>query len=202
MPSSLKKAYEQVRSDYFPRWDRKGRWHCRQMAIRQQRRGDGLCVPSTHTIYIAWKGKDWSREQKLGVIIHEICHAMQVRSGHETAWQRRLARTAEKAESTGDVALARWLRQEVLRYQPSPRSLTPKSVYGEIQDYVKETGTVPSFAVMVAEFSRSRAMTLREFLKRYARTKQVYQAAVSANHRPSRRKSVLIGPPLLSRVQQ
>jgi hypothetical protein len=185
MPSSLKKAFEQVRAEYFPRWDRTGKWRCRQMAIRQQRRGDGLCVPSTHTIYIAWKGKKWSREQRLGIIIHEICHALQVQAGHETAWQRRLAKAAGKAEATGDTALAHWLHREGLRYQPPAGSLAAKSVYREIGNYVKETGTVPSFALMVAEFSRTRAMTSRVFLRRYPRTKQVYQAAVAANRQPS-----------------
>jgi hypothetical protein len=155
------------------------------MAIRQQRRGDGLCVPSTHTIYIAWEGKNWNREQRLGILIHEICHALQIRAGHELAWQKRLARAAEKAEAMGDTALAHWLRRESLRYQPPAGSLAAKCVYREIRNYVKETGTVPTFAMMVAEFSRSRAMTSRLFLRRYPRTKQVYQTAVAANHQPS-----------------
>lgn len=155
------------------------------MALQQQTRGDGLCVPSTHTIYIAWKGKNWSREQRLGVIIHEICHATQVRSGHEAPWQKRLTKAAEKAKEIGDMELALWLRREVQRYQPPPASLTPKSVYQEIRNFVKETGTIPSLARMIAEFSRSRSMTRREFPKRYPRTKQVYQAAVATNHQRS-----------------
>jgi len=181
VPGGLQKAFEIVRAGFFPRWDRARRWRCRQMTARLQNHGDGLCVPATHTIYVTRKVLRLSRPQQLGVIIHEICHAVLPRSSHSGSWQQRMSRAAKRAEAVGEPALARWLREEVRRYVTPPDRLTPRSTYREIQNFVRESGIVPSFKAMVEEFSRSRLMTPGQFLKRYPRARKVYVAGTRSS---------------------
>jgi len=181
VPGSLKKSFELVRAEFFPRWDGACQWRCRRMTSQLQCHGDGLCVPATHTIYITRKLLRLSRPQRLGVIIHEICHAVLPRSSHGAPWQRRMIRAAMRAETLGEHGLAKWLREEVRRYVTPPGRLTGKSTYQEIRDFVRESGTVPSFKAMVEEFSRSRLMTPGQFQKRYPRARKVYDAGLRSS---------------------
>ena len=157
------------------------------MTARLRSHGDGLCVPATHTIYVTGKVLRLSRPQRLGVIIHEICHAVLPRSSHGVLWQQRMARAAKHAEASGEPDLARWLRDEIRRYVTPPGRLTRRSTYQEIHDFVSESGITPPFKAIVDEFSRSRSMTPRQFLRRYPRAKKIYEAGLRSSPDRSRR---------------
>lgn len=159
------------------------------MSARLQNHGDGLCVPATHTIYVTRKLLRSSRPMQMGVIIHEICHAVLPRSSHGGRWQLRMIRAAKRADARGEPGLASWLREEVRRYTTPPDRLTPRSTYREIRSFVAESGVVPSFKAMVEEFSRSRLMTPEQFLKHYPRAGKVYADGT----RSSRDRSALFG---------
>ena len=155
------------------------------MTAQHQHHGDGLCVPATRTIYLTRKLVRWRRSQRLGVMIHEICHAVLSRPGHGEPWLGRMTMAARRAAALGDHILAQWLRDEVRRYQTPPGRLSVKSTYGEIRDFVRESGVIPSFEAMVEEFSRSRLMTTGKFLRRYPRARQVYETGIPAKQRRS-----------------
>lgn len=188
MPGRLKNAFELARAGIFPRWDRQRRWRCRLMTEQLQSHGDGLCVPATHTIYITRRVLRMRRAQRLGVIVHEICHAVLPRSSHGELWRRRMTRAAKRAQALGEAELVQWLREEVRRYVTPPVRLTPKATYREIRDFVRESGTIPSFKAMVEEFSRSRSMTPGQFLKRYPRARMVYEAGMRSS--PGRARAI------------
>lgn len=190
VPDKLEKTFEMMRAKFFPRWDRARRWRCRRMTAQHQHHGDGLCVPATRTIYITRKIARWTRPQRLGVIIHELCHAVRSRSGHSLPWQKRMILAAKRAAATGDPVLGQWLRQEVRRYQTPATRLTAKSTYREIRAFVEESGIVPTFEAMVEEFSRSRLMTPGQFLRRYPRARETYAAGIrAARNRSSQKKT-------------
>jgi hypothetical protein len=147
------------------------------MTARQARDGDDArCDPVTCTIYFAPKLARRNRLQKTGIIVHEICHALHPRSGHDNPWQRRLLQAARKAKALGEPDIARWLRAEVRGYQTPPGRMTARSTYLEIRNFVRESGILPPFETMVEEFSRSREITASEFMKRYPRAKKVYES--------------------------
>lgn len=178
MPGEAQQEFDRVREIFFPRWDRARRWRCRRMGVEQRIHGDGLCVPSRRAIYIHHRVRRSGGAQLTGVIIHEICHAIEPRSSHGKSWRERMSRAAGRAEALGENDLARWLREEVHRYLTPPGRLRVGATYGEIRDFVAESGKVPSFRKLVEEFSRSRGMKPGEFLRRYPRARAVYDAGV------------------------
>jgi hypothetical protein len=173
----LEQLFQQVRSKFFPRWDRTRRWLLRPMTASQARDGDDArCDPVTCTIYFAPKLGRRNRLLTTGILVHEICHALHPRSGHGDPWQRRLMQAAGKAEALGEPELARWLRDEVRGYQTPPGRMTARSTYHEIREFVRESGVLPPFETLVEEFSRSRSISCGEFLKRYPRARKVYES--------------------------
>jgi hypothetical protein len=175
----LRKAFDIVRTKFFPRWDKARRWRCQWMDPNSKSGNDGLCKPPAHTILISRRLPAGTNAEFAGVIIHEICHALRPRSSHGAPWLERMARAAKRAETLGEPTLARWLHEEIERYRVPRTRLGTAFTYREIRNFVAESGTVPPFKVLVAEFSRSRSMKPTEFLKRYPRAKQVYLAAVA-----------------------
>lgn len=153
------------------------------MTARTRHHEDALCVPATRTIYISRKSIRWGPAQRLGVIIHEVCHAVQPSSGHGESWMNRMALAAARAAERGDEVLAQWLRAEVRRYQTPPDRLGANATYREIRDFVRESSTLPPFEAMVEEFSRSRSMTPALFLGRYPRARKVYNSGIPGKPR-------------------
>ena len=92
---SLKSEFEQIRKDYFPRWDRKRRWRIR---FSSDLDGNvGRCRSRKKLIEISLR----SGLTRTVTIIHEICHAFGI--GHGNPWQRRMLKAAEQLKPRLDL---------------------------------------------------------------------------------------------------
>jgi hypothetical protein len=71
----IESVYEQIRKDYFPRWDRKHEW--RIQVVEDLHGAIGFCYDESKTISIvkgSWVSHSPGLDIKL-ILIHEIAHA-------------------------------------------------------------------------------------------------------------------------------
>ena len=167
----LTSAFETVRNKFSPRWDEARLWKCR---VDMRRVGDGICCLATKTIYINPKV-----ENLVGILIHEICHALSPRVNHGGGWQRRMLIAAARAERFGELSLAEFLRSEVTHYRNDAEVVTAGAIYSEIEQAVEESTVNPSFESIVGILARKYLMNRREFLKRFRGAKQAHKRAVA-----------------------
>src|SRR5262245_17872383 len=108
-------AWEQVRRDYFPRWDPEGEW---RLSLRAVGKIHGLCEPEKKTVTVCVIHDDPDHRDCL--LIHEICH---VWGGgkHALGWQRRMTAAASRAQKLGRPQLAKLLEDEVKMYSDPDR---------------------------------------------------------------------------------
>jgi len=106
MDKELPWAVERIRDKFFQRWDRK---HERIVADEHpELTGDGRCDNKGKMIII------FSLRNIDMMLIHEICHAV-ASIGHNKKWQSRMEKAALKAESLGQMELAREIRADLHR---------------------------------------------------------------------------------------
>ena len=167
----LTSTFETVRTRFFPRWNRDSRWKCR---INRRMAGGGICCLATKTIYI-----DPRVDNLIGTLIHETCHALNPRVNHGGGWQRRMLIAASTAEQLGELALAEYLRSEVIQYRTEAEIVTARTIYSQIEQIVEESTANPSFESIVGLLAPKYLMNRRKFLKRFRRAKQTYQSAIA-----------------------
>lgn len=163
----LTSAFETVRNKFFPRWDEARLWKCR---VDRRRVGDGICCLATKTIYINPKV-----ENLVGILIHEICHALSPGVNHGGDWRRRMLIAASRAERFGEIPLAGFLRSEVTHYRNDAEVVTARAIYTEIEQAVEESTVNPSFESIVGILARKYLMNRREFLKAVSRRQKSLQ---------------------------
>lgn len=89
----LKNLFSEIRTTYFPRWDKE--W---QLSIKSNLPSQGKC-DNEHK-RIIFQSANYSRRFLEELIIHEICHAIAY-PGHGNEWQQRMMQAARKARSIG-----------------------------------------------------------------------------------------------------
>src|SRR5262245_57181455 len=112
-----------VRRDFFPRWDRAGRWTLRvedSPAASWECNVAGKCYLDSCTIIVYASAGLSDRDQRDGLLIHEVCHAHAVAGeGHGNRWQARMAQAARRARRLGRERLARLLEEDAGSYDDS-----------------------------------------------------------------------------------
>ena len=109
MSDRLEKAFEYVRNNYFPGWDKRRRWKvedCSEELNALSPRGvEGQCIRETKTIKINMTGDYVEDEDDFYVLlIHEICHCHNL--GHGESWQNLMFKTADVAWRLGHLILS------------------------------------------------------------------------------------------------
>jgi hypothetical protein len=160
--------FKTVRRLYFPRWDKAGRWRFRSFPKNDTR--DGLCDPGTRTIYVRP-----NVPQRIGTIIHEICHAIAVHANHGNPWQKRMLRAAAHATRLGQNEIAEFLQSEVKRF--GSEMLTARAVFGEIKDVVEFSPGKPTFHQVIHVVSENLNIRQNTLLRLYRRCRAVYEQA-------------------------
>ena len=96
----LEVAFQKVKQNYFPRWDRAGEWKIKKMEMHftcgkkmRTRFFQGRCEPWTKTIFIVFTSNIETLE---GIIIHEVCHAI-AGTLHTNRWKERMLKVIEIA---------------------------------------------------------------------------------------------------------
>jgi hypothetical protein len=166
----LQRIFRYARTTFFPRWDRFGAWRCQ---IADPRRSiDGLCLPEKRVIHIR-RGV----EHPLGVVIHEMCHAVCPKVSHGRPWQKRMLKAAQRAKEINDIPLADFLLNDANLFGNSP-AVTAQAVYSDIQDAIYGESKIPSFGKAIAVISRKLGLTQKELLHRFRRCRTVYDDAL------------------------
>ena len=128
----MKQEFHKVRQQFFPRWDRAGRWRLRQVADLDGSQGE--CCPEDHTIRITHLPDG---DEGTVLLIHEIGHAV-ANGGHGKLWQARMEQAAVIAEDAGRNELAGLLREEIAGYNDPLARVSAGFVYQEIGDAVAD----------------------------------------------------------------
>jgi hypothetical protein len=139
--------------------------------------GDGICCRATKTIYINPRV-----DNLVGTLVHEICHALNPRANHGGDWQHRMLIAASRAEQLGELALAEFLRSEVIQYRSDAEVVTARTIYTEIEQAVEESTVNPTFESIVRILARKYLMKRTEFLERFRGARQAYQRAIAFRH--------------------
>jgi hypothetical protein len=171
--TTLDQMVEEIRRDYFPRWDQGRRWQVREgsRATWIGSRGEtrfssewGYCERDTLTIWINSVNKE--------TIIHEICHAV-TNGGHGQLWSDRMRKAARRADDLGDAELAARLSEDAEGYRVDPLYYLAAQVYERVGDVLLDAPDV-SFYALIDYLASETSLTPDEIHKRYRRLRAVY----------------------------
>lgn len=172
----LTAAFEQVRSDYFPDWDRQHRWR-----LGLTRKSVEAWCDGKHRRITIGEARGYPHDVLESVLIHEICHSTGNRA-HRGVWQRQMQTIADRAETMGRTAIAAYVREDVNRYIMKEHY----SIRQMIEEDVKnDNGGIP-FDVIMKKIADGQGMNLTEVfrLRSKARCRWVYDKEMrSIQHR-------------------
>ena len=184
----LQHEFQAVRQQFFPRWDRAGRWRIRQVSDLN---GANVRVyPETRTIRITHLPDG---DEGTLLLIHEIAHAAS-NWGHGKKWQCRMERAAVAAEGMGRTELAGLLRKEIAGYRDPVARVTAGLVYQEISDAVVEAPDL-TFLQVVDCLRRDYGLSRKEFLDRFRRARAVFDRERRDEAERARVKAKLMAMP-------
>jgi hypothetical protein len=170
MKNHVEHEFEEVRTTFFPRWDRGRLW---KVEVAHDLDGaQGKCYPNTKTIKIldGMTGLDLT-----ALLIHEIAHAA-VNVWHGGRWRARMLVAAEQAERLGKGKLAQVLRKQVAQYGNPDSEVTPTMVYDEIEDILWQRPGA-EFEQVVDFLRRDVGLSREDFVRRYRRARTVFEEA-------------------------
>ncbi|PKN68507.1 MAG: hypothetical protein CVU54_14410 [Deltaproteobacteria bacterium HGW-Deltaproteobacteria-12] len=135
----LQNAFQYVRENFFPRWDRSKQWI---INLDHSLASTGLCDFREKKIAIS--RLPVSENKLLLIIIHEICHSytMKVRkfyrNTHGKAWQKRMLTIAELAKKKSNLDLHEMIIQHIEEYQKS-EILKASDIYERMEDILMDS---------------------------------------------------------------
>jgi len=168
----LKRAFEQVRSGFFPRWDRKRLWRVRAAPFLV---AEGRCEIPRKTIFIR-KIPDSIDELKQ-LLIHEICHHNAL--GHEAKWFRNMEAAAQRAEAIGQEKMAKWIREEIESYEQEPKTYV-SAIYCQLGDWIVDTGGKVPYKRFIVHLAHEFGLTVEQMEKRYKGLRRFYDDKLKA----------------------
>ena len=171
----VRAAFQRIRRDFYPRWDRKRRW---RLSIVEDLHGAcGLADPNTKTISIRKLDGEARPEDSLELLlIHEIAHAV-TNDGHGKKWLARMRAAAKRADDIGRPTAAQFLREEADAYEASPREGV-RDVYARVEAVVWDAPQL-SFDVVAEAVGREFGFSLQEIRRRCTRLREFYDEAQS-----------------------
>jgi hypothetical protein len=163
----LKRVFREIKSDYFPKWDKKGNWK----VIRSNHKFSH-CYRDNRTIRI---GQIYPGLCDLRCLLcHEITHAV-TSSGHNKKWQTRYLKVAKLAEKYGDKELAEQIRNNLKMYQEAGK-IYASTIYRTVENAVWEKPEA-KFREVIKWTAFNYASTSTELIKRYRLLKKVFLKA-------------------------
>jgi hypothetical protein len=185
--ANLKSAYQYIRKEYFPLWDKKCQW---RIKLDKNDPREGLCDLENKEITISSIPESETDLHLL--LIHEICHF--VSPTHGSKWQKRMTKVAERADRIGRNVLAEAIRNQIKFYvNVSNSEISLKHVYNAIEDAVGESLN-SSFEQIIEYVADSVGCTQEELMKSAKRARKVYdRAKVDVEYEAIARRSLVKG---------
>ena len=173
--TKVRKMFQQVRKDFFPRWDRKHQWRLKVGQKYQGRAVDGYCDQEHRIIFIRRDHLNSSPTELETILIHEICHAVTPGS-HGNPFIRRLEQAKTHAIGLEKNDLAQQLDGEIGKYLQAreDNSGSPKYVYGMVEDILSDAGHL-SYSKILRRIAQELASTPKEVERKYSRIRAVYE---------------------------
>jgi hypothetical protein len=125
---TLRQHFLEIKSLFFPRWDRDNLW---RISTKSRRNVHGHCDRERRVIAIVIQHSD--PDERDSLLIHEICHAA-ANGSHGKVWQRRMEKAAKRADELGRNVLAKLLRKVIVNYQEFAEGR--EQAYQTIQDWL------------------------------------------------------------------
>ncbi|MBT4087144.1 MAG: hypothetical protein HN580_22425 [Deltaproteobacteria bacterium] len=166
----LRETYNFIKQNFFPRWDRDGRWAVREVWDLPS---DGRCDTKEKLIFVRPVSQLDDDNLHL-LLIHEICHAFY--ANHGDKWCQRIHNAAVRARQIGLIRLWDMLLQEIEEYQ-SDRMATASEIYKRIQDAVHWYPDA-SYGDLMRYLAFEQGLYKMEFEKKYALCRKSYDKAV------------------------
>lgn len=172
--STLQEAFENVRTMFFPRWDRQGAWSVEEVCDLPAR---GKCLRKDKTLLLRHAFKDEDTLHCL--LIHEICHAV-TDEYHTQRWLMRYRKAGEQAKRMGLHRLAALILEEAELYAHCESRIRAdaKTVYGLIRRLVYANPYIP-FRTVIRIIAASLACSPEEFLAKWKRSQEAFRRAVT-----------------------
>lgn len=165
----LQKAFEYVRTTFFPRWDKENQWTVSEVP---ELPSQGKCERVTKTISLRYLPE---KDDDLYVwLIHEICHTSD--PGHGKRWSNRMLRVANRAKAKGHNNLVKKICDDKEAFR-SAKPLSAREVYQEIEDAgLKATDW--SYDDIINWVAKQYGCSREELEKRFKRCRTVYDEAL------------------------
>lgn len=108
-------CFDEVKREYFPRWDIDGKWKVKFADAERCRVSTGYCDSKAATIFLNEAVCGMTDVGVCAFLIHEICHDVAA-AGHNLIWARRMERAAKRAAVCGKAEIAEILRSDIFSY--------------------------------------------------------------------------------------
>lgn len=158
--------FEQIKREFFPKWDRKGEWKTEW--VSDINGALGKCDIATKTILMTYPCRK--------MFIHEICHAV-ADGGHTKRWSNRLLKAAKRADELGYTELGKSLFDEHQLYEFNSYTPTAAITYETIEDIASESGQ--PYEQVIDYCARDIGMTVTEFEQKYRLCKRAYRKGIA-----------------------
>ncbi len=167
----LQTTWLDVRKNFFPRFDRKGRWRARKGTFTSMLGEQGYCDDGQCRILVRPDLAAAHSDDLTVTLIHELIHAVLQDGSHLRRFARRLEAARTRALRLGRRELAQRIRDEIHAYRPeNAERVTAGAVYTAMADLMSEHPPITFItAKKVLEQSYPRA-----FLNRLRRLRRVF----------------------------
>jgi hypothetical protein len=161
--------FNEVRTIYFPRWNRKREWKIDFGSPEQLRDMTGYCDSKVKRIYLAYNSiYGMSDAGVRASVIHEICHDVRAAS-HNRRWVDRMEQAAATAKKFNENEVAEILRSDIFSYAGSGvRSKYDTSHVLEFTIYLIDNNPSIDFAKLVKRVAKHFGYSTRKIKKDYS----------------------------------
>ncbi len=181
--SRLRAEFDRIRTEFFPRWHGGRLWRAR--IVKDLNGAMGYCDTKSKTIKAIGIPDD--DDELAAFLIHEIAHAV-APGNHSKLWLTRMEKAVQRAEAIGRSELGSRIRDEIKLYEGGVRE-TAAAMYAHIEDAVHESPSATYWQVVDYIRREYAALSRRDFLRKYPRTRKVCDRACMEKERTRERRA-------------
>jgi hypothetical protein len=165
--AELQNSFEQIKREFFPKWDRLGEWKIEWASENDMHGSQGKCCSEKKVILVSYLSYE--------LIIHEICHAI-AGPHHGKTWANRFLKAANHAGRIGHIELHNSIINECNLYELEIARITAQVIYQRIEDAAAETGL--SYEQVIDFCSLDIGMSIDELQNKFRLCRKAYNRGI------------------------